>query len=60
MRLFQNIDAHRDPVTRINGSFADHCTFVMQSCTKIMYEMDELDKINSLITIYDRKKNATE
>ena len=31
MHLFQNIDTNRDPVTRINGSFADHCTFVMQS-----------------------------
>ena len=56
MRLFQNIDA-MGPVTRINGSFADYCVFVMQSRIKRIYKLDKLDKIDALIY---RKKNVAE
>ena len=47
--IIPNIDTHRGPVTRIIGSFADHCTFAMQSHIKLIYKMDELDKIDTLI-----------
>lgn len=49
MGLFQNFNVHRGLVTRINGSFMDHCVFVMWSSIKFNCNMDKFDLLLVII-----------
>ena len=52
MHQFKSLNANEDLVTRINGSFTDHYTFVMQSRIKPIYNMDEFVSICSFIYLF--------